>query len=182
MNLHSEFEALPTDKLIDALSICIYEPPLTAARDCLREIAEPLRVPILVLDFDTELNMNGMLGFLENSTGLFFPETIEAFKTIGAFETVAVLQAIGNTLERHGVTPSRLRGDFDGTQEHQITSFQELHGDLGTLPDEVEEDAKRLYLYAEPNTGEDVWALLGTFVEQNRAGLLDEIDRIAGER
>src|SRR6202040_4397495 len=99
-------------KLIDALSIRIYEPPLCTARDRLQEIAEPLRVPILVLDFDTEVCMQGMLGFLENSTGLFFAETIDAFEKIGASETVSVLRAIEKTLERHGVTPAQLRADF----------------------------------------------------------------------
>jgi hypothetical protein len=167
--------------LIEALSTRIYEAPLSAARDHLREIAEPLRVPILVLDFDTELNMNGMLGFLENSTGLYFPETIEAFDKIGASQTASILRAIESTLERHGVTPSGLRVDFVGTQEYQITTFRELHGDLGTMPSEVEEDAHRLYLYGKPGSGEAVWSLLEAFVEKNRAGFLAEIERVAGE-
>ena len=94
MSLRSELEALSPSDLIEALSICIYEPPLSAVRSRLREVAEALRVPILILDFDTELNMNGMLGFLENSTGLYFTETIEAFEKVGATETVSILRAI----------------------------------------------------------------------------------------
>ena len=58
----------------------------------------------LFLDFDTEVSINGMLGFLENSAGLRFPETIEAFDLIGASRTVAVLRDIETTLKRHGVT------------------------------------------------------------------------------
>jgi hypothetical protein len=181
MSLRSELEALSPAKLIEALSIRIYEPPLSNARDRLREIAEALRVPILLLDFDTELNMNGMLGFLENSTGLYFAETIEAFDKIGASETVSILRAIEKTLKRHGVTPSGLRADFAGTQEYQITTFRELHGDLGTMPEEVEVDAGRLYLYGKPNTGEAVWPMLEAFVERNRARLLAEIASVAGE-
>jgi hypothetical protein len=161
MSLRSELEGLSAAKLIEALSIRIYEPPLCTARHGLREIAEPLRVPILVLDFDTEVCINGMLGFLENSTGLYFPETIEAFDKIGASETVSVLRAIEETLCRHGVTPSRLRAYFAGTQEYQITTFRQLHGDLGTMPNEVEEDARRLYLYGEPGTCEPVCSVLG---------------------
>src|SRR5262249_32893721 len=181
IGLRSELEELTPAKLIETLSIRIYEPPLSTARDRLREIAEPLRVAILVLDFDTELKMNGMLGFLENSTGLYFPETIEAFDRIGASETVSILRAIEKTLERHGVTPSGLRADFAGTQEYEITTFRELHGDLGTMPSEVEEDARRLYLYGKPGTGEAVWSLLEAFVEKYRAGFLAEIERVAGE-
>lgn len=181
MSLRAELEALSPAKLIEALSIRIYDPPLSTARDRLREVAEPLRVAILVLDFDTEFSMNGMLGFLENSTGLYFPETIEAFDMIGASETISVLRAIEKTLDRHGVTPSKLRADFTGTQEYQITTFRELHGDLGTMPNEVEEDARRLYLYGKPGTGEPVWSLLEAFVEKNRFAFLAEIACIAGE-
>jgi hypothetical protein len=181
MSLRAELEALSPAKLIEALSIRIYEPPLCTARDRLREIAEPLRVLILVLDFDTEVCMNGMLGFLENSTGLFFPETIDAFEKIGASETVSVLRGIEKTLERHGVTPARLRADFAGAQPHQITSFRELHGDLGTMPSEVEEDARQLYLYGEYGTREPVWSLLEAFLETNGAECLAEISRVAGE-
>lgn len=178
MSLQAELEALSPAKLVEALSIRIYEPPLCTARDRLREIAEPLRIPILVLDFDTEVCMNGMLGFLENSTGLFWAETIDAFDKIGASETVSVLRAIKTTLDKHGVTPERLRADFAGTQEYQITTFRELHGDLGTMPDEVEQDARRLYLYGKPGTREPVWSLLEAFVEKNRPACLSEIARL----
>ncbi len=181
MSLRSKLETLSPSKLISELSIRIYEPPLSAVRKHLREVAEALRVPILVLDFDTELNMNGMLGFLENSTGLYFAETIEAFDKIGASETVSILHAIEKTLERHGVTPSAFRSDFAGTQQYQITTFRELHGDLGTMPSEVEEDAERLYVNAKAGSGEPVWSLLEAFVEKNRAGFLVEIERVAGE-
>lgn len=181
MSLRSELEALSPAELVEALSIRIYEPPLFTALDRRSEIAEALRVPILVLEFDTEVSMNGMLGFLENSAGLYFAETIEAFGKIGATATVSVLYSIKNTLDRHGVTPSSLRADFTATQEFQITTFRELHGDMGTMPQEVQEDAQRLYLYAGPNTSEPVWALLEEFVERNRDQILDEIDGVTGE-
>jgi hypothetical protein len=181
MTIRTELESLSPAELIEALSIRIYEPPLCTAREELRDIAEPLRVPILVLDFDTEVCMQGMLGFLENSTGLFFRETIAAFERIGAVETASVLRAIEKTLERHGVTPVRLRTDFAATQPYQITTFRELHGDLGTMPNEVEEDARRLYLYGKPGTREPVWSLLEAFVEENRPALFAEIGRVAGE-
>lgn len=178
MSLLKELEALSPTELIVQLSIRIYEPPLCTARDRLREIDESLRVAILILDFDTELNMNGMLGFLENSSGLYFPETIEAFDKIGATETVSILRAIERTMERHGMTPARLRADFEGTQAYQITSFRELHGDLGTFPSEVEEDAKRLYLHGETESSEAISSLLADFVEKNRMKFFAEIERV----
>jgi hypothetical protein len=179
MNLRSELESLPPRELIEALSIQIYEPPLSNARERLLEISEPLRVLILVLDFDTEVCMQGMLGFLENSTGLYFTETIDAFEKIDARETLEVLRGVEKTLQKHGVTPSRLRADFAGTEEYQITTFRELHGNLGSLPEEVEHHAKRLYLYG--REGERVWDLLEGFVKTHRQAILDEIARVAGE-
>jgi hypothetical protein len=74
-----------------------------------------------------------------------------------------------------------LRADFAGTPEYQITTFHKLHGDLGSLPNEVEEDARRLYIYEKPGTGEAVWSLLEAFVETNRAELIAEVERITGD-
>ncbi len=181
MSLRADFDSLSSAKLIEALSIQIYQPPLCSARERLREIAEPLRVPILILDFDTEVTMQGILGFLENSTGLFFAETIEAFEKIGALKTVSVLRAIGDTLKKHGVTTDQLRADFFGTEQYQITSFSKLHGDLGTLPDEIEDNARRLYLHGQPDTAEAVWQLLEAFVENHRVECFDEIARVDAE-
>lgn len=181
MSLFEELESLPSAKLIEALSIRIYEPPLSRARDSLQDIAEALRLPILVLDFDTAVEMQGILGFLENSTGLFLPETIDAFEKIGAVETASILRDIQKTLERHGVTPARLRSDFAETQPFQVTTFAELHGDLGTMSAEVEKEARRLYIYGKPDAREPVWRLLEAYVETHRAECHAEIARIAGE-
>jgi hypothetical protein len=181
MGLRTELERLQPREMIEALSIRIYEPPLSSARNRLRNLSEPLRVVILILDFDTEVTMNGMLGFLENSTGLFFAETIDDFKKIGSLETAEVLRCITGTLHKHGVTPSTLRSDFVGTELYQITNFRELHGDLGSLPDEIERDAQRLYLYGKPDSSELVWSLLEKFVEQNREAILAEIGQIASD-
>jgi hypothetical protein len=135
-------------------------------------------VVILVLDFDTEVNMQGMLGFLENSTGLYLAETIEAFHRIGAQATADILQNIQGILETHGVSTSQLRSDFDGTTLYQITSFNELHGDLGSLPEVVERDGERLYVYGQPGCGEEVWRFLDAFVDANRYSVLAEVARV----
>ena len=181
MTLRTELEALSCVKVIDALFLRRHEPHFLAALPPLQTVAEALRVPILVTDFDIEMCMSGMLGFLENETGLNFKETIEALDRIGAAETAAVLRAVQETLEKHGMTPFRLRADFEGAQEVRVTTFQETHGDLGTMPDEVDEDAQRLYLYAKPGEGEPVMSLLEAFVEGNRTEFIAELARISGE-
>jgi hypothetical protein len=177
MTLRSELERLSPRELIEALSICIYEPPLSVARERFLAVPSAFRVAVLVLDFDTEVNMQGMLGFLENSTGLFLVETIEAFDLIGAKTTGDTLRRIQAILETHGVSPVQLRDDFAETMPYQITTFNKLHGDLGSLPEEVQGEAMQLYIHAKPGCGEDVWALLDAFVEMNRDKILAEIAR-----
>jgi hypothetical protein len=71
-----------------------------------------------------------------------------------------------------------LRSDFDGTTLYQITSFNELHGDLGSLPEEVEREAERLYVYGQPGCGEEVWRFLDAFVDANRYSVLAEVARV----
>jgi hypothetical protein len=181
MSLRTALAPLPAAKLVEELSIRIYEPPLSNARERLAETPDALRIPILILDFDTEVCMNGMLGFLENTTGLWLRETIDAFEKIGAQETAAILNEVQAILVRHDISPAKLRSDFADCQPYQISTFRELHGDLGTLPTEVEHAADKLYLNAEPGTGEPVWSLLASFVERNRAGLFGEIDALADE-
>lgn len=179
MSLHSELEQLEPRELVEELSIRIYERPLSEARTRLLKIAEPLRVIILLLDFDTEVCMQGILGFLENSTGLFLAETVEAFRTIGASETVEVLRGIQKTLDKHGITPARLRADFNGSKQYQVTTFAEVHGDLGSLPDEIEQDADRLYLNVK--NGEDIWSLLENYIAKRKSEILVEIARVVAE-
>lgn len=178
MTLRSELEELTSRELIETLSTRIYDPPLSEARERILAVPSALRVVLLVLDFDTEVNMQGMLGFLENSTGLSLAETIDAFHRIGALATTDTLRNIHRILETHGVSKSQFRSDFDGTTLYKITNFNDLHGDLGSLLEEVEREAERLYVYSEPGCGEDVWALLDTFVDANRLGVLAEVARV----
>ncbi|MEC0208763.1 DUF4375 domain-containing protein [Paenibacillus ehimensis] len=58
-----------------------------------------LRDIVLLIDFDTELNMNGILGFLENSTGKYFNETIEVLERIGAAHDANALKDIKRILK-----------------------------------------------------------------------------------
>lgn len=178
MGLRSELETLSARELIQSLSVRIYESPIVDVREQLLATPSVLRIVILVLGFDTEVCMQGMLGFLENSTGLYFAETIEAFERIGATETVATLQRIEAILQKHGITPSGLRSDFADATLHEITTFRQLHGEFGTFSNEIEEEANRLYLCAPDEASENVWQLLAQYVEQDRAAILDEISSI----
>ena len=85
------------------------------------------------------------------------PETIEAFEIVGAKETAELLMQIQEIMAKHGVTTQRLREDFANTEELQITSFRELHGEeLTPMTQEIGREAEKIYVYAKD--GEDVFS------------------------
>ena len=105
----SHLTSLPTTELVNELVCKIYKPPLSRLRERIATLPEPLRVLMLVSDFDTEVLMNGISGFLENPTGEYLHATIEAFEAIAARSTAATLRAIESAMREHGITHVMLR-------------------------------------------------------------------------
>ncbi|HET6250990.1 MAG TPA: hypothetical protein VFE47_25095 [Tepidisphaeraceae bacterium] len=175
-SLADVFKGKNAEAILDELSVRIYEPPLSALRDLLRELPPAIQIPMLVIDFNTEVEMQGMLGFLENSTGLYLDETIDALRLIGSRFRAEVLENIRSIMARHAVTPARLRADFDGSAEFDVTSFAKLHGEhLNAMANEIEAEAGRL----RSNCDENLFELLGQYIEENKTALLTEIRRCA---
>jgi len=89
---------MTTDKspqeVIDIVGMHIFKPPFNHLLEDLATIPEVVRVTTLILEFDVELILNGMFGYLENLTGHHFQEAIEAFRSIRAVETVRILEDI----------------------------------------------------------------------------------------
>jgi Domain of unknown function (DUF4375) len=173
--LHPSLEGVFKDKssaaMLEELSIRIYEQPLLALREQLPDLPAAIRVPILVIDFDTALNMEGILGFLENSTGLYLRETIEALHDIGAHETVNIMTKISEIMAKHNVSVADLRADFKSTELYEVTSFRKLHGEkCDEMTDEILAESEKFYLYSD--TGEDVLGFLTNFIERNATELL----------
>src|SRR5688572_21466314 len=98
--------ALPADPaaFLDDLSVRLYEEPLQARWEDRRRLPEVLRTVLLVIDFDTELHMNGLLGLIENSVGEFLPEMIAALDLVGAPATAAALRNAQDIMARHQIT------------------------------------------------------------------------------
>jgi hypothetical protein len=118
-----------------------------------------------IIDFDTEVCMNSILGFLENSTGFYLADTIAAMEAIGARGTAATLRTIQQVMAEHRVTHERLRGDLARMQEWQISTFAECHGEeLSQMADLVGRESKKLYIYdrMHDREGEDVFVLLSS--------------------
>jgi hypothetical protein len=85
--------------LVD-LSVQVYSPAWSRSRLRLGEWPAAVRTVVLVLDYETEVQMEGLLGFLENSTSRFLPETIDALQAIGAARTAEALREIRDELTR----------------------------------------------------------------------------------
>jgi hypothetical protein len=153
--------------VLESLAEQIYGPPLLRLREDLRSIPKVLRIPILIIDLDNELHMNGILGFLENPTGRYLTDTIDALDIIAAHDTATTLRAVHRIMMEHGVTFERLRNDFAKCREFEITSFSELHGEeLSQMADLIVQEAKKLYIY-DP-AAESVFELLSAYLEGRR--------------
>jgi len=59
--------------ILNDIGLKSYEKPLSSIRvdPCWPSLGNPLHLAVLLVDFDTEVNMNGLLGFLENPTGAY---------------------------------------------------------------------------------------------------------------
>ncbi len=168
---------MTADDVIQDLTGKIYIHPLSTARSepDFPNLANPLHLVILLIDCDTEILMNGMLGFLENMTGRHLASTIEALKRIGALAAARDLQGIQDCMARHGVTWERLRGDLQGTREYDITSFHKLHGaQLAPFASEVTKLAHGFSPFR-PQRNENPYAALCTYLDGRLTELRDEI-------
>jgi hypothetical protein len=168
------------DEILQELSIRIYEPPLSNVRTEVDypNLNNPLHLSILLIDCDTEINMNGMTGFLENSTGQHLAETIQALHLIGASKSGALLDAVQACMAKHGVTWERLRGDFSGAKPYQITSFRELHCEqLRVFAEEVHNMTAHFSLFNTRRSQEDVYGAFCSYTEARLVELQGEIDK-----
>lgn len=131
------------DEVIQSIGVEIYRAPLSKTREEVDypNLANPLHLAILLIDFDTEIEMNGILGFLENPTGSYLKQTIEALNLIGALKSAALLESIQSCTIKYGISWEGLRNDFEGSTEYQVTSFRETHGESS---DEWSDEVLRL--------------------------------------
>jgi hypothetical protein len=175
----ADYRSMPVAEMLASLALRIYNPALRELRDDLRSLPAVLSIPILIIDLDTEVLINGILGFLENSTGLYLAETIEALETISAHNAAGALRTIQQIMTDYGVTVERLRRDFDGAQLYEITSFLEMHRDqLSPMAEQIEHEARKLNLY---NPAEPVFGLLETHLQGRREEFMAALETYAAQ-
>jgi hypothetical protein len=167
------------DELLGRIGNSYEEPILSVRRQpSWPNVSNPLHLALLLVDFDTELSMNGILGFLENSTGAFLDQTIDGFRLVGAGQTATTLSEIRDAMQRHSASHNQLRADFEGTSQYQITSFARLHPDREAFADEVERIAKSLYLNGQSR--ESPFLLLEGYLEKHSEEFLSQLGSAEG--
>lgn len=168
---------MTADVTLQELATRIYESPLSAIRrrSDFPDLRSPLDIAVLLIDCDTEIAMNGILGFLENSTGQHLESTASALTLIGAPQAAARLTAVRDLMRRHGVTWQNLREDFEKMSEYQVTSFRELHGRQEFARD-VCEAAGTSTLF-ESSLSEDVYGRLCDYLDSRIGFLASEIEK-----
>ena len=158
--------------LLTEFAIKIYEPPLCEMRDsgAIADLSNPIAVAMLVVDFETEVTMQGIVDFIGNSTGLYVRETVKALQIIGCDTQADQLQRILDIADVAGMTHDAIQEDMSGLAPHAITSFSKLHGEkwdsackqISAIDDEVDYHEILSHAHAFVQRHEDVFrAALG---------------------
>lgn len=106
---------------------------------------------------------------MENSSGIYFSRTLDAFKRIELFQDLEVLNRIKSILIENGVMLEILREHVNNQSEYLVASSLKIHGnDLSNVFQSIENEAEQLYLYR----NEDIFKQLFHYVEANKGKLI----------
>lgn len=163
------------EEIINEIALNLYkeENYQICERDTFYKLPIVIRDIILVINFDTELTMQGILGFLENSTGLFLDDTIETLDRIQAKEDYEILIAIKSKLEQNNVSAQDFRNNVNNLKEYFINTFSKAHGSkYDEMAIEICDIADRLYLYDDDR---NIFDNLIRYVDTNKVNLINEL-------
>ncbi|RSD28457.1 DMP19 family protein [Mesobacillus subterraneus] len=163
------------EEIVEIIAINLYnkENVNITDTDTFYKLPEIIRDIILIINFDTEVSMQGILGYLENTTGLYFKDTIHTFEKVQAVEDYQILANIEAVLEKYRITTSALRKNVNNQALHQITDFAKLHGhEYLKLAEEISVLADNLYVY---HTERNVFDFLNGYISRKRDSFIDEL-------
>lgn len=118
-----------------------------------------IQVASFLIAFDTELTMEGIFTFLENSICHYSPNIIQAFRAIGDSNDADTLEEICRL-----APPDIMRGEFlsENYQEYYITTFNANHEIKMEVEEKIIELDKKLYI----NRGFDIWPQLFKYLDE----------------
>ena len=154
------------------LSIAIYAEPLSCFRDtaAIRDPTNPLAVVMLLIDYETECSMSGIVTLLGNSTGSRLPETIKALESIGCASHATSLAQIQEIGRQSGMTYDAIQEDRSSLSEFTVTSFSALHGD------KWDDATDRIRLIHDTVDFDEFWLKLNAYVARNEAELRSRME------
>ncbi|GLX69352.1 DMP19 family protein [Paenibacillus glycanilyticus] len=167
-----DLNTLTSVAIIEHIASNMYERDYTKLREKEVFIQLPIVLQdiLLILDFDIELQMNGIIGFIENSTGNYFEETIQTLFRIGATDDFEIINNIKRLLISNGITPIRLRENVNESSLYQVTYSSDIHGDdLAEVLNEISSQADYLYLYRD---NDNIFDNLFHYLDVNKVGLI----------
>ncbi|PGM49080.1 DUF4375 domain-containing protein [Bacillus sp. AFS053548] len=138
------------------------------------KIPDVIRDIILLINFDTELAMEGILGFLENSSGVFINDTIETLEKIHAEQDYIILKNIKSILDENNISTTHLRANTNNQEQFSIQDFSETHGSAyDIMSDRICEIAEKLYITSEDR---NIFDDLIMYVDKNKSLLFKELN------
>jgi hypothetical protein len=149
------------------------EPFRTMKEEDISSIPEEMRVIMLIADFEAEFAINGIFGFLENSSGLYLDDTIDAYRIIGAVAAAETLVNIRGIMYTYNMSPQRLRENFSDLEEFQIVSSADVHGnEINPMMDDIETEIRRDFYLSKP--GDDsISELLIKYIDERKENIYD---------
>jgi hypothetical protein len=129
---------------------------------------------LLLVEFDMELNMNGVTGFLENSSGKYINETIEVLQRINAYKDADALKTIKKILKDNNLNTELLNDDLQSLNQYEISDFMQTHRITDSeIIDQIENVSENLYLYQQE---ENIFDYLINYIETNKQELIRELN------
>lgn len=117
--------------ILNDLGLWAYSPDFAGfeSSGALRDLGNPVSVVVLISNFDTQIDINGIVDFLGNSSGLFARETVDALKLVNCRSDAEVLSRIIDVAEEAGMTHEAVKRDLAPLEPFTVGTFSDFHGD-----------------------------------------------------
>ncbi|MCM3131357.1 hypothetical protein M3629_01075 [Paenibacillus polysaccharolyticus] len=168
-------EEMSGEEIVGSVAMDMYRAEFSTIREHVSELPVVMRDMMLIIDLDTELSMNGLTGYLENSSGQHLKEVTEALIRSGNETDAMILQKVEQLLAEQSVTVGQLRENVERLSEHDITTSLQTHGaQIHELLQQVEQEGQHLSFKAD---NEENFDLLYQYVDEHKNELKQQLEQ-----
>lgn len=147
------------ERVLDELPVRMYDDDRLADRS----VPGWLRAVIVLLDFDTHVQMEGLLGWWENRGSDDLDDVIAAFRAVGLADQASLLVRVREVLDPRALDADQRQTLYD------VSSFVDRHGEVTEEQyrafDQFEEE-----LYLNADDGPDLYTALVAHADSGLAG------------